>query len=533
MARRGQLLSLIAGRQKGAAQRSDVLLGCLRGVVKSAQAAPGQSYTDWLSQQSSAPVVRPATPPKPQTVTPSPNAPQQTNVDSWSLGGNRLSPQMSADGKSYVGYGDQNANFDRANAIANRTGGGDADPFFNEARSRALAVGADDVAEDQSKAREAEAFRRYAKRHGGYDPMSYDAVRKQIDEEMGPAGFKRDENRKCPEAGSWAQYKQDINDFLDDYDNNVRIQWNSAKHGVGQTLRFAGKWLDPRNWGSSTQARINRMNADSDMETASRLHHERQLRLMKNFNNVDLDLSDPSNNSMIGMLNYGLNSAVGEFTGGELATAGMGTVAKGVGKGVVAGGSKLGNLAQKGVTAATKPVVGTRVSGWAGGAANRMTAGVAKTVASPFTIAGHMSTPITTSGKVVGATGRAAWDTGKAAVRPAGDLLHYLRHPVQSTRAAWQYAAQHPFMAVGRTVAYPARYGWNVAKPGARLAKNVVFNPQAMYGQSMYSAYNNANAGAYGAAAGDVASMGAFEALGPWAVPAYMGYSAMSGGGGQ
>ena len=527
MARRGQLLSLIAGRQKVAARRSDVLLGCLRGVVKSAQAAPGQSYTDWLSQQSSAPVVRPAAPPKPQTVTPSPNAPQQTNVDSWTLGGNRLSPQVSADGKSYVGYGDQNANFDRANAIANRTGGGDADPFFDEARSRALAVGADDVAEDQLKAREKESFRRYAKNHGGYDPMSYDAVRKQIDEEMGS------ERELDADTALRKNNQSAFTDFLDDWDNNVRIQWNAAKHGVGQVARFAGKWLNPYNWGSSTQARINRMNADSDMETASRLHHERQLRLMKNFNNADLDLSNPNNNSMLGMLNYGLNSAVGEFAGGELATAGLGTVAKGVGKGIVAGGSKLGNLAQKGVTAATKPVVGARVGGWAGGAANRMTTGVAKTVASPFTIAGHMSTPITTSGKVVGATGRAAWDTGKAAMRPAGDLLHYLRHPWQNTSAAWTYAKAHPFMAAGRTAWYPARYGWNVAKPSARLAKNVVFNPQAMHAQSMYSAYNNANAGAYGAAAGDVASMGAFEALGPWAIPAYVGYSAMSGGDGQ
>ncbi len=523
MARKGQLLSLIAGRQKVAARRDGVLVDRLRGVVKAAQVKSAAiSYDDWIKQQTSATVTGRSLEPEPKSVTTQPANPnRQMQVDSWELGGYRDAPEVAADGKSYVGYGDQNANFDMANEIANRTGGGDADPNFDEARARALAVGADDVTDDQIKAKEEAAFKRYAMHHGGYAPMGYDEVRRQIDAEMGTGD-------KEPQEPGWAG-----RDLLQDIGNNFRLQYNSAKHGAGQTLRFMGKWLNPQNWGSSTQARINRMNADADMETASRLHHERQMRVMKDFNDKTLDMSDPRNDNWLGLANYAGNSAVGEFAGGELATAGVGGVAKGVSKGVVGAGAKVGARVGSTVAKATKPVVGARVSGWAGGAANRMTTGVAKTVASPFTVAGHMSTPITTSGKVVGATGRAAWDTGKAAARPAGDLLHYLRHPVQNTRQAFQYAAQHPFMAAGRTAAYPFKYGWNVAKPSMRLGKNVLFNPQTMYGSSMYNAYNNANAGAYGAAAGNVAEMGMFDALGPWAIPAYAGYSVMSGGGRQ
>lgn len=540
MANSGQLLSLIAGRQKAAARRPDVPPVKPRGAVKTAQYA--NPYAEQYRRQFAERDRDDAAAGRARA------QPRATHTSSGFLGGDRLTPSVPSNGGAYAGYGDQNADFDRANAIATRHGEGSGDPNFNEASSRAKAVGAGDVVADDERAQARRAFEQYAYSQGAKRPMSYDEVRKQVDAEVAAderelgaalddrshprhlAALLRERARRRGLAAAQAGGGTAWRDLDEDIHTNSVLRENAVGYGLGQTARFLYKWLNPGNWGSSTQARINRMNIDADMETASRLYHERQMRVMRNFNDKTLDLSDPRNNGGLGMANFAANSAVGEFAGGELATAGVGGVARGISNGIVGVGAKAGARVGAAAAKMTRPVVGARVGGWAGGAANRMTTGVAKTVASPFTLGGYMAAPVTASGKAVGAAGRAAWDTGKAAVRPAGDLLHYLRHPVQNTRQAWQYAAQHPFRAAGRTAMYPVRYGWNVAKPGLTLGKNLVFSPHAMYGQAAYDAYSNARAGAYGSAAGSVAGMGALDALGPWALPGYFAYGMLGGG---
>lgn len=362
-----------------------------------------------------------------------------------------------------------------------------------------------------------------------------------------------------PKGTKWSDYSrnydrltaQTAGSVAHDTANNFQLQWNRLKRGAGDVGRFAAKWVDPRSWGSSPEARVNRLNHDIKWDDAVARTNARDVLISRNYHDKALR----NTGSGIGKWNHLGNAAVGELAGSTVATAGIGGASKGIGTGIRAGtrslAARTGAATTKAVNAAARAAnVGqapgraaqatSAVSNAMGNAVNRGIQEMGKVVASPFEMVGTFANPVTgvrgtakavyaPAKEMVGAAARGVYRTGREAIRPGADLMGMLRHPVANARSGWQYIRQHPFAAAGRPAAYGGRYLWNVGREGAKgvygVAKpalGAVMSNPVMYGGTALSAYDNASRGNYGDALRDIGSMGVYGALGPLGTPYYI-----------
>lgn len=360
----------------------------------------------------------------------------------------------------------------------------------------------------------------------------------------------------APKGTSWGDWSkqydqvsdQDSDQLGHDIANNFQLQGNAAKHGFGQMLRWGASKVDPRTWGDSMDARMKSMEYETAMDNASDLYHERANRIANNFE--DRTLNDM--NSTIGMLNYGANAAVGEFAGGELATAGAGALAKGIGRGIqgatnagITGarymGASVGSKARN-LEASRKAMVGA--NGWnktmapelrnakafrmqyardmtktMGRTADPATAAANKALRqqwmqragqsrvggfiteAPYrfahSVGNIVAAPFNVAGAALSTSGQSA--AANAIGKP---IAHTVAHPVQAyrgARAAIANAARHPFSTAWK----PVKKVWGVA-----------MHPNALGVSTMHEAASNAAAGDYAGAAGALGTMGAFGAVG-------------------
>lgn len=369
--------------------------------------------------------------------------------------------------------------------------------------------------------------------------------------------------------GEWSKtYNKDMDQSAEqlghDVANNFQLQANAAKHGFGQILRWGASKVDPRTWGNSMDARMKRMEYDTAMDNASDLYHERANRIANNFE--DSTLNDM--NSTLGMLNYGANAAVGEFAGGELATAGVGAAAKGLGKGIQAAtnsgltkaryiGSGFGSTARN-LENARNAMVQANGAGRALSPelmnakafrmqyAKDMTKAIADT-ADPAAAAANkalrqqwmqragqsrvggwfadrpyifakgvgdtLAAPFNFAGSVLSTSGQSA--VANAVGKP---VFTAIRHPIQSfngARSAIANAVKHPLTTIGK----PIKGAWNMA-----------MNPQTWGSYGTYSAAGNAAQGNYGGAIKDIGTLGYYNAVG---IPGMVLGGVMGGGDGE
>lgn len=353
--------------------------------------------------------------------------------------------------------------------------------------------------------------------------------------------------------GEWSKaYNKEMDQSADqlghDIANNFQLQANAAKHGFGQILRWGASKVDPRAWGNSMDARMKRMEYETAMDNASDLYHERANRIANNFE--DSTLNDM--NSTLGMLNYGANAAVGEFAGGELATAGVGAAAKGLGKGIQAAtnsgltkaryiGSGFGSTARN-LENARNAMVQANGAGRALSPelmnakafrmqyAKDMTKALADTAdpaaaaankalrqqwmqragqsrvggfitEAPYrfahSVGNTIAAPFNVAGSALSTSGQSA--VANAVGQP---IARAVAHPVQAyrgARAAIANAAHHPFSTAWK----PVKKTWGVA-----------MHPNVLGVGAMHEAAGNAAVGDYAGAAGAIGAMGAYGAVG-------------------
>ena len=258
-------------------------------------------------------------------------------------------------------------------------------------------------------------------------------------------------------------------------------------------------------------------------DDATRAHMERSNRIVNNFQDDTLKHPERAGN-YLGMLNYGANAAVGEFEGGELATAGIGGVAKGVGKGMTAAtratASGAGNMVTRGLSLGRQTTTGLNSAGelagtgartWtqhAGGMVQRGINAMGDTLAMPARAVGTMATPITTTSRAVPQALRGGWQTVRAGVgRPIGAAWNFAHHPLQSP------------------VPICTHLSYVSLTTGGSFQSDMAMGNTGLQAQAMY-----------GLATGDggagVGGMGAYGALGGWALPAML-VSSMYGGQGD
>lgn len=306
-----------------------------------------------------------------------------------------------------------------------------------------------------------------------------------------------------------------------DVANNFQIFGNSALHHGKQLVRHVGEYLDPRSYGNSTRARNLKTSYRNTRENAEAAYQERQRRVMDNFH--DRTLADKDN--ALGWMNYYGSAGTGALFGETLATAGAGTLAKGIGTGIMKG-TQLAANAARGASVATSAGRGlgmaSRVRGMAANGINAM----GETLAMPFNAVGTLANPVAAAQKGITKGLPAAYRGVKQTVgagigRPMRGLWNFAHHPVQSIGST----VRHPMQA-GKAV-----YNWgkDTLTPAARLA----FSKPAWQGSVWYEMGQNGYNGNYGDAAGALGTMGLYGAAGGWAIPAMIAHSMYTGGGGD
>jgi len=278
--------------------------------------------------------------------------------------------------------------------------------------------------------------------------------------------------------GFWRGVWEDSVGAGHDVTNNFQLQANAVRHGADTVYRLGTRYLDPRKYGNSARAEQLRRSHANAWANADDAHHERALRIVNNFHDSDLRNVDKS---LLGMINYGANAGVGEFAGGELATAGLGGAAGAIGKDltratrIVAQGA--GNLATRGLSLGRQVTTGLDRAGklvapgartWtqhAGGMVQRGVNAMGDVAAAPFNTLGHLATPITTGGKAAIGTVKGIGQTLHAGmVRPVKDLSALLRSPgaaryARSVASPLAEAGKAAFRPIGQAVRHPVSSG--------------------------------------------------------------------------
>ena len=329
----------------------------------------------------------------------------------------------------------------------------------------------------------------------------------------------------------WKSELESSGDVAHDIANNFQLQANAARHGAATVGRAANHYLRPSTWKNDAASKAQAWARKNEWANADMKHHERASRIFDNF--TDSTLKDDK--STLGLLNYGLNTAVGEFTGAEAATAGLGTAAGAAAKGITrATRAASGAVRGTGGVAGGAAGAAGSAAGSAGSAAGtglwqgtrnmaaRGVDAVGDTVAMPFRVAGSMATPVTTSGKALTAGVRDGWQTLKNGTRPVRDLYGLIRHPQQ----AWQSFRATPWQHAWRGATYPVRWAWNTGKPiGRHVFSDDGFKALAA-GQAIHGMSNND----YGAAGSALGDMAAYGALGSWYMPFAIAQGMVGGG---
>lgn len=374
------------------------------------------------------------------------------------------------------------------------------------------------------------------------------------------------------QKGYWKDYFKDYDDVSHDIANNFQLQAEGARHGAETIARAADHYLRPSTYmndASSLAAAYSRKNAWTNADTA---HHARANNIVNNFR--DSDLAHPER-STLGAINYGGNAAAGEFAGGELATAGIGGVAKGVSKAINYGTKALSGAVRgsKLVPVGANVGLGARTVQFGRNALARGIDGMGATLATPFNALSRLTIPgqFSTLKRAPVVLARDAASTAKAAFRPAAALYRSFgspgaatlrainQHPfrmlwaagrrgIGATRDLWRFgrkAIRNPEWAAdaavqaaknlganagratGRwlwnTAAFPVKHPWQAGKATAGWARSMVspisrhvFGKDRLWRtMAAYNAANNMSQGNYGRAFGNIGAMGAYAAN-PW-----------------
>ena len=136
---------------------------------------------------------------------------------------------------------------------------------------------------------------------------------------------------------SFGASRPEIADYIHDSVNTLEMGANGMQKGLDWVLSKGKKWLDPGSWGGSIGARINRMKHDTAWKNAARIYDARHEKLLGSMINAD------PNDKWTRRL-YQLAKANGELAGGEVATAGLGKVLRGVGAGARLAGKAVGHV---------------------------------------------------------------------------------------------------------------------------------------------------------------------------------------------
>lgn len=299
-------------------------------------------------------------------------------------------------------------------------------------------------------------------------------------------------------GGFWKGVWDDATGVSHDVANNLQIQAEHAGHTIG-TMGRAVRY--GYNYATGDDSALYSLKNERD--NANAMHEARIAKMLDNYH--DSDLKDP--NSIAGMINYGLNSAAGNFAGGTAVTMGVGGVANAAARGI-----GTGTQAVAGAIRGTQAVnTAARAATAAGNAAR--TAGAAANTAG--TAAGWGSRAVQIGRNAAARGVEAIGDTVAMPFRAVGSVTH----PLQSARGMGSNIAQY-----GRSIAHPGQIGWgrwtvNAAKP---LFSDTSFKAQAAFG-----AMNAARKGDMRGAAGELGDIGALSALGP----AYLPFMFMGGSG--
>lgn len=339
----------------------------------------------------------------------------------------------------------------------------------------------------------------------------------------------------------WKGYMADQDDVAHDAANGLQLYAGNVAHGAKSVGHLATKGIAHLTSDGSMADRKRIQDIDNGWANASKAHAEWENRVVGNYRDSALAHPEAKGN-YLGKLNYGANHMVGQFGGQMLATGGLGAGLKGVGAGI-----------QAGANAAATAVRGAQVAQTAGtmarvaGAARNMAAsgiqGMGNTVAAPFNVTGQALTSVSLQpDKTLASAGRGAVDfgkgvyhTGQAVARPVRDIYGLIRHPVQQGRAAWGSLSAHPGSALWHAARYPGVVARDIAAPtvrGAWRAGKGAWNGMGGFaGMEGFGAAGDAMHGNWGGAAGRVGAMGFWEGAGGLAIPAYMAYEGLSGGG--
>ena len=136
---------------------------------------------------------------------------------------------------------------------------------------------------------------------------------------------------------SFGASRPEIADYIHDSVNTLEMGANGMQKGLDWVLSKGRKWLDPGSWGGSISARINRMKHDTAWKNAARIYDARHEKLLGSM--INADPNDKWTRRM-----YQLAKANGELAGGEIATAGLGKVLRGVGAGARLTGKAVGHV---------------------------------------------------------------------------------------------------------------------------------------------------------------------------------------------
>lgn len=221
-------------------------------------------------------------------------------------------------------------------------------------------------------------------------------------------------------------------DWLHDTLNNYQIFGESAYNGANQALRSVAKWVDPRSWGSSIDARLNRMAHDVSMDNADRNYRQRIAMIREN----DATGLAPGQNGTAGeKVVRALN---------DVGSSGMGTLFGGVAAtGAIGGGASLG---VKGITGTANAVgnIGGNVASGVARTALRPVAGVARAVGvNGTTVQNAVNTVANTAGSAVRGGSSMVGQALAAPLKPVASLNSRMwkgSPPSQYQQATSQYS---------------------------------------------------------------------------------------------
>ena len=288
---------------------------------------------------------------------------------------------------------------------------------------------------------------------------------------------------------------------------NLQLQADNARHTATQLGHWAVRALDPRAYGNSTKAKDLQRSYANDRANEYTAFLDRQRRILGGFSDTDLKNPDKS---LLGAINYGAQAGLGQYAGGALATAGAGTAAGSMARGITRGTGAVSN-AIRGSAVGQGASRGARfVAGARNMAANGVDA-MGDTVAFPFKAVGTLADPVSSLAKGVPAVGRGVRDTVSAGFRPVADAWRVAHNPAILRNAyranPWQFAKS--------TAMYPVRWAGNTLKP----AWNAVMSQPGLEADAAYGMWDAAGRGDYGTAAGELGTMGMYGAAGNMMLP--------------